>query len=144
MKTALIVTLLVAISPVTQARDLYLAPADGWVNTRGNAALITFEGLVAQGMFEKMPDSAIVPDPEKTCSPLGITKSVGGVQCVKTPGRSLSGKPSSGDAYVCEMAINLTEGSLMDRSHNEGCGEDRVFLKKEQERSRRQGYWSYQ
>jgi len=76
---------MIATGSAVYARDLYMAPPEGWVTTVDRTTLMTFRSQVAQGMFEKLPETTIVKDPNATCAPTGIVKQAGGMQCTHWP-----------------------------------------------------------
>jgi hypothetical protein len=130
--------LLIGISPAGQARDLFMAPLGGWVNTRSydNFAVMTIHGIAAQGMFEKMPESSALP-PSAACIKDGVTKAGKGIVCSATPN---SLKPH----YECEIYFSLESKALTDFFVENGdidCGEDDSFLMEQRKRAKKQGYW---
>jgi hypothetical protein len=123
-----------AVTTMAQSRDLYLAPPQGRVSTCNSTAFVTFEGQVAQGLFNKMPLDSIIKDPSATCSPTGIVKMAGDMLCTHYPA-----KKSVPAVYECEMSVDLQTGKLLPPSDE--CGEDGEFIQEEQEKAAKNQYW---
>jgi hypothetical protein len=123
-----------AVTTTAQNLDLYRAPPEGSVSTRYNTAFVTFEGQVAQGLFNKMPLDSIIKDPSATCSPTGIVKMAGGMLCTHYPAEK-----SVPAVYECEMRVDLQAGKLLPPSDE--CGEDGEFIQEQQEEAAKNQYW---
>ena len=132
IKFLLIATAVIGTIGIVQARHLDMAPLKGEADTFGKGGYLTVQGLVAQGLFEKMPKSTIV-DPKDTCAPLAVTKRKGGIECV------LELKQ-----YECKIAIDLTTGLLIDRDEVDGgaCGQDQSDIDRARKDAKKRGYWS--
>lgn len=124
-----------------QARDLYAAPPEGWVTTVDRTALMTFRGQVAQGLFEQLPNGAIVKDPNATCAPTGIVKMAGGMVCTHWPPAKDPRNKGVPAAYECEIRINLDTGEMQPQNQVEMCGEDESFIQEQRKDAKKQGYW---
>jgi hypothetical protein len=136
IKILLIATAAIATMSIVQARQLLMAPLKGRADTFGKWASITVQGQVAQGLFEKMPESSIViENPDNTCILGAVTKIKGGIECVQTEKKY----------YECKMAVNLATGLLIDRNEanaDGSCGLDQSELDKIQKDAKKKGYWT--
>jgi len=119
------------------ARDLDMAPPEGWATTVDRTALMTFRGQVAQGLFEQLPESAIV---KATCGPTGVVKMAGGILCTHwSPKDPRNTKLPA--AYECEIRRNLDTGEMRQQSKVEECGEDESFIQEQRKEAKKRGYW---
>jgi len=119
-----------------QARELFMAPLkDGRVSTRdGMTAAFVLQGQAAQGLFEKMPASSIIPA-DKSCAPEEVTKIVGGLICVGSP-------KDRNPAYECKMLLDYNTGTLFDyQKFGSECDEDSEVIEKARKQAKKQGYW---
>jgi hypothetical protein len=118
-----------------------MAPPEGWVVTLDRTALMTFRGQVAQGLFDKMPESTIVKDPNATCARTGIVKRAGGMLCTHWPPTKDLRNTKVPAAYECEVRMNLDTGEMEPQSKVEECGEDSSFIEEQRKEAKKKGYW---
>jgi hypothetical protein len=132
-KILLIAAVIVGTMSIVQARHLNMAPLKGMADTFGKRGDITFQGQVAQGLFEKMPENTIVA-PNSTCFPTAITKRKAGIECMH----------GAKEFYECTITINLATGLLIDRDEATGgaCGQDQSDIDRAQKEAKKRGYWS--
>lgn len=123
------------------ARDLYMAPPEGWVTTVERTAVMTLRGQVAQGLFEQLPESTIVRNPNATCAPTGVVKMAGGIVCTHWPPDKDPRNAKLPAAYECEIRMNLDTGEMRPQSNEEECGEDESFIQKQRKEAKKRGYW---
>jgi hypothetical protein len=132
-RSTIILFVFLCLSVQAGARDLWYAPIKGYVN----GTSLTIEGQVAEGFFNKMPESSIIKDPNATCAPTAITKLAGGVACVRFPAAKKGGK----DAYECQIVLDLNTGTALTEGAFEECGEDDSFIREQMKEARKHGYW---
>ena len=122
----------IGLTNAAQARDLFMAPIDGWLNTRdGKWAAFMIRGQAAQGLYEKMPESS-ARKPGESCFLNGTAKIQGGLLCDTNEKRT---------EFECRLNIDYNTGLLADQIDASWCPEDESVYDEMKERAKNQGYW---